>query len=182
VGTPVASYVAGLLPDARPLDSGKPRDEDTEDDQSADKSLINRRLSLHSQPCAAIAFLADGHLAERALNRASLLTANIRASRFSQRQRGTVKEAGYQEFQPRRSRPWRRPTAPARPSPLEAGWRRTRARAKSQLTSMSISIAAKVRARSARDRCRPRPTMRPHRRSHGGRDDGPGRRGPCIRR
>jgi hypothetical protein len=80
-GTPVASYVAGLLPDARPLDSGKPRDEDTEGgNQSADKSLINRRLSLHSQPCAAIAFLADGHLAERALNRASLLTANIRAS------------------------------------------------------------------------------------------------------
>ena len=29
-GTPVVSYVAGLLPDARPLDRGKSRDEDTE--------------------------------------------------------------------------------------------------------------------------------------------------------
>ena len=73
-GTPVASYVAGLPPDARPLDRGKPRDEDTEGgNQPADKSLINRRLSLHSQPCAAIAFLDDGELAERALNRASPL-------------------------------------------------------------------------------------------------------------
>ena len=73
-GTPVASYVAGLAPDARPLDRGKPRDEDTEGgSQPADKSLINRRLSLHSQPCAAMAFLADGELAERALNRASPL-------------------------------------------------------------------------------------------------------------
>jgi hypothetical protein len=53
-GTPVASYVAGLTPDARPLDRGKPRDEDTEGgNQPADKSLINRRLSFHSQPCAA---------------------------------------------------------------------------------------------------------------------------------
>src|SRR6185312_12763523 len=53
-GTPVASYVAGLSPDARPLDRGKPRDEDTEGGtQSADKSLINRRLKLHPQPCAA---------------------------------------------------------------------------------------------------------------------------------
>jgi len=49
-GTPVASYVAGplpdrLLPDARPLDRGKPRDESTEGGtQPADKSLINRRL------------------------------------------------------------------------------------------------------------------------------------------
>ena len=52
-GTPVASYVAGLLPDARPLDRGKPRDEDTEGGtQPADKSLINRRLQLHPQPCA----------------------------------------------------------------------------------------------------------------------------------
>jgi hypothetical protein len=58
VGTPVASYVAGLPPDARPLDRGKPRDEDTEGGyQPADKSLINRRLSLHSQPCAAMAYL-----------------------------------------------------------------------------------------------------------------------------
>ena len=73
-GTPVASYVAGLAPDARPLDRGKPRDVDTEGgNQPADKSLINRRLSLHSQPCAAIAFLDDGELAERALNRASPL-------------------------------------------------------------------------------------------------------------
>ena len=53
---------------------GKPGDEDTEGgNQPADKSLINRRLSLHSQPCAAMAFLADSELAERALNRASLL-------------------------------------------------------------------------------------------------------------
>jgi hypothetical protein len=73
-GTPVASYVAGLPPDARPLDRGKPRDEDTEGgSQPADKSLINRRLSLHSQPCAAMAFLADGELAEQALNHASPL-------------------------------------------------------------------------------------------------------------
>ena len=73
-GTPVASYVARLPPDARPLDRGKPRDEDTEGgNQPADKSLINRRLSLHSQPCAAMAFLADGEFAERALNRASPL-------------------------------------------------------------------------------------------------------------
>ena len=73
-GTPVASYVAGLPPDARPLDRGKPRDEDTEGgSQPADKSLINRRLSLHSQPCAAMAFLAGGELAEQALNRASPL-------------------------------------------------------------------------------------------------------------
>ena len=60
-GTPVASYVAELAPDARPLDRGKPRDEDTEGgNQPADKSLINRRLSLRSQLCAAEAFLADG--------------------------------------------------------------------------------------------------------------------------
>ena len=73
-GTPVASYGAGLPPDARPLDRGKPRDEDTEGgSQPADKSLINRRLSLHSQPCAAMAFLADRELAEQALNRASPL-------------------------------------------------------------------------------------------------------------
>ena len=73
-GTPAASYVAGLPPDARPLDRGKPRDEDTEGgSQPADKSLINRRLWLHSQPCAAMAFLADGELAEQALNRASPL-------------------------------------------------------------------------------------------------------------
>ena len=69
----------GFVPDVPPLERGKPRDEDTEGgNQPADKSLMNRRLSLHSQPCAAIAFLADGELAERALNRAHLLTANIR--------------------------------------------------------------------------------------------------------
>ena len=63
-GTPVASYVAGFAPDARPLDRGKPRDEDTEGgNQPADKSLINRRLSLHSQPCAAMPPFADGCLA-----------------------------------------------------------------------------------------------------------------------
>jgi hypothetical protein len=73
-GTPVASYVAGLAPDARPLDRGKPRDEDTEGgSQPADKSLINRRLSLRSQRCAALPILADGPLAARTLNRASPL-------------------------------------------------------------------------------------------------------------
>ena len=73
-GTPVASYVAGLAPDVRPLDRGKPRDEDTEGGkQPADKSLINRRLSLRSQLCAAKASLTDGFSAERALNRASPL-------------------------------------------------------------------------------------------------------------
>jgi len=70
-GTPVASYVARLAPNARPLDRGKPRDENTEGgSQPADKSLINRRLSLRSQLCAATAFLADGLSAERVLNRA----------------------------------------------------------------------------------------------------------------
>ena len=78
-GTPVASYVAGLPPDARPLGRGKPRDEDTEgSNQPADKSLINRRLSLHSQPCAAMAFLADGEVAERRSTAPHLLTASIR--------------------------------------------------------------------------------------------------------
>ena len=53
-GTPVASYVAELVLDARPLDRGKPRDENTEGgSQPADKSLINRRLSLHPLLCAA---------------------------------------------------------------------------------------------------------------------------------
>ena len=66
-GTPVASYVAGLTPDARPLDRGKPRDEDTEGgNQPADKSLIDRRLKLRSRLCAAPAFFpADGHFAAR---------------------------------------------------------------------------------------------------------------------
>ena len=68
---PSTSYVAGLAPDARPLDRGKPRDEDTEGgSQPADKSLINRRLSLRSQLCAAIAIIVDGFGAERALTRA----------------------------------------------------------------------------------------------------------------
>jgi hypothetical protein len=49
-----SSYVAGPCADARPLDRGKPRDVDTEGgNQPADKSLINRRLSLRSQLCAA---------------------------------------------------------------------------------------------------------------------------------
>ena len=60
-GTPVASYVAELAPDARPLERGKPRDEDTEGgNQPEDKSLINRRLSLRSQLCAAKALQTDG--------------------------------------------------------------------------------------------------------------------------
>jgi hypothetical protein len=67
----VPSYVAELMPDARPLDRGKPRDEDTEGgNQPADKSLIDRRLSLRSQPCAATALLADRHPGGRLLNRA----------------------------------------------------------------------------------------------------------------
>jgi hypothetical protein len=75
----VPSYVAELMPDARPLDRGKPRDEDTEGgNQPADKSLINRRLSLRSQLCAAQAFLADGLSVERRSIAPSLLTANIR--------------------------------------------------------------------------------------------------------
>src|SRR4029077_17592627 len=91
-GTPLASYVAGLPPDARPLNRGKPRDEDTEGgSQPADKSLINRRLSLHSQPCAAIAFLADGELAEQALNRASPLDReHKRLGRFGLRYSGNI--------------------------------------------------------------------------------------------
>ena len=78
-GTPVASYVAGLAPDARPLDRGKPRDEDTEGgNQPADKSLINRRLSLRSQLCAAKAFLTDGFPPTGRWIAPRLLTANIR--------------------------------------------------------------------------------------------------------
>jgi hypothetical protein len=47
----------GLAPDARPLDRGKPRDVDTEGgNQPADKSLIDRRLSLRSRLCAAMAY------------------------------------------------------------------------------------------------------------------------------
>jgi hypothetical protein len=74
-----ASYVAGLAPDARHLDRGKPRDEDTEGgNQPADKSLINRRLSLRSQLCAAKAFLADGVPRRGRSTAPRLLTANIR--------------------------------------------------------------------------------------------------------
>ncbi len=59
---------------ARPPDRGKPRDEDTEGgNQPANKSLINRRLSLHSRPCTAMACPAHGRLARRAINRALLL-------------------------------------------------------------------------------------------------------------
>ena len=59
----------GFAPDARPLDRGKPRDEDTEGgNQPADKRLINRRLSLRSRLCAAPAFPADGHRTARALD------------------------------------------------------------------------------------------------------------------
>src|SRR5271166_4976166 len=94
-----------------------------------------------------------------------------------------VKGAGFQDVQRRRSGPWRGCLrAPSRPSPLEAGWLRTRARTRSHLTSMSISIAAKVRARSAGDQCRPRPTMRPHRRNREDRGDGDGRPAPRTRR
>jgi hypothetical protein len=50
-GTPVASYVAEPVPDARPLDRGKPRDGNTEGgNQPADKSLIDRRLSFVPGP------------------------------------------------------------------------------------------------------------------------------------
>ena len=56
------------------LDRGKPRVENTEGgSQSANKSLINRRLSLRSQPCADCAFLTDGHQAARMINHASAL-------------------------------------------------------------------------------------------------------------
>jgi hypothetical protein len=66
-----ASYVAGLPPDARPLDRGKPRDEDTEGgNQPADKSLIPRRLALHSGPCTTMAGPTHGLLARRGVDRA----------------------------------------------------------------------------------------------------------------
>jgi len=72
-GTPVASCVAGFAPDARPLDRGSPETQYTEGgNQPADKSLINLRLSLRSQLCAAITLLTRAS-AERALNRASPL-------------------------------------------------------------------------------------------------------------
>jgi hypothetical protein len=77
---PVASYVAGLAPDARPLDRGKPRDEVTEGgNQPADKSLINRRLSLRSQVCAAPAFSRRRPFCQAdARSAPSRLNANIR--------------------------------------------------------------------------------------------------------
>jgi hypothetical protein len=75
-GTPVASYVAGLPPNARPLDRGKPRDEDTEGgNHPADKSVINRHLS---QSCATIASFAGGLLPNGRSTAPHLLTANIR--------------------------------------------------------------------------------------------------------
>jgi transposase InsO family protein len=56
------------------LGRGKPRDEDTEGGiQPANKSLINRRLSLRSQICAATNLLPDGLFAERLVNRPSPL-------------------------------------------------------------------------------------------------------------
>ena len=60
----------GLVPDARPLDRGKPRDVDTEGGtQPADKSLIDRRLSLRSQLCAAHTFFLPTAISPRgALN------------------------------------------------------------------------------------------------------------------
>jgi transposase len=62
------------LPDARPLDRGKPRDEDTEGGtQPADKSLINRRLKLHLQPCAASIGQTARHPPSRTQNHAVIL-------------------------------------------------------------------------------------------------------------
>lgn len=82
-GTPVASYVAGLAPDARPLDRGKPRDEDTEGgSQPADKSLINRRLQLCPRLCAAqLPVTASLPRPQRSIV-ASALTGDIRARRM----------------------------------------------------------------------------------------------------
>ena len=61
-------------PDARPLDRGKPRDEDTEGgNQPADKSLINRRLQLHPQPCAASIGQAARHPPSRPQNHVFIL-------------------------------------------------------------------------------------------------------------
>jgi hypothetical protein len=66
---PQLSYVAGPCPDARPLDRGKPRDEDTEGgNQPADKSLINRRLSLRSHSAQLRPIPADGFLVARVLD------------------------------------------------------------------------------------------------------------------
>ena len=86
-GTPLASYVAGPHADARPLDRGKSRDEDTEGGtQHADKSLINRRLSLRSQLCAAIASFAGGYSPFRPLTRVPVLDGELkRLARISHR-------------------------------------------------------------------------------------------------
>src|SRR6202040_3884743 len=81
-GTPVASYVAGLPPDTRPLDRGKPQDEDTEGGtQPADKSLINRRLQPHPQPCAASIRQNCSHPRAGRSITSSFLTGDIRARR-----------------------------------------------------------------------------------------------------
>jgi hypothetical protein len=78
-GDSLSSYVVGRPPDARPLDLGKPWDEDTEGgNQPADKSLINRRLSLHPRSCTATVLLAEGRFAERRSNAPNFVTANIR--------------------------------------------------------------------------------------------------------
>jgi hypothetical protein len=68
-GTPVARLVAGLRA-RRPSSRSRkaPRRRTEGGNQPADKSLINRRLSLRSQPRAAMAFLADRELAARALD------------------------------------------------------------------------------------------------------------------
>ena len=64
----------------RLLDRGKPRNEDTEDgNQSADKSLINRRLKLRPQACAVLALPRAGRdLAAAPANYCSSLTTDIR--------------------------------------------------------------------------------------------------------
>src|SRR5262245_51555244 len=67
----------------RHLERGKPRDVDTEGGtQPADKSLINRRLSLHLQPCAAPISVASAAPTTAADQTASsqLLTGVIRTS------------------------------------------------------------------------------------------------------
>ena len=48
------------------------------DNQPADKSLINRRLSLHSQPCAAMAFSPTANSPSGRSTAPHFLTANIR--------------------------------------------------------------------------------------------------------
>ena len=48
------------------------------DNQPADKSLVNRRLSLHSQPCAAMAFSPTANSPSGRSTAPHFLTANIR--------------------------------------------------------------------------------------------------------